>query len=65
LARPGIWLQKLTTRFPDESQIEVAISSLVVALGDEAFEEVSARGGIPEVALAVRRSVTDLTPQEG
>jgi uncharacterized protein YqhQ len=65
LAKPGIWLQKLTTRVPDESQIEVAISSLVVALGDEALEEVSARGGIPEVALAVRRSVTDLTPQEG
>jgi len=65
LAAPGIWLQKLTTRAPDESQIEVAISSLVVALGDEAFEEVSARGEIPEVALAVRRSVTDLTPQEG
>ena len=28
LAAPGIWLQKLTTRVPDEAQIEVAISSL-------------------------------------
>jgi len=65
LAQPGIWLQKLTTRVPDESQIEVAISSLVVALDDEALEELSARGGIPEVAFAVRRSVTDLSPQEG
>jgi uncharacterized protein YqhQ len=65
LAKPGIWLQKLTTRVPDESQIEVAISSLVVALGDEALDEVTARGGIPEVALEVRRSLIDLTPREG
>ncbi|HET7846718.1 MAG TPA: DUF1385 domain-containing protein, partial [Acidimicrobiia bacterium] len=45
LAKPGIWLQKLTTRVPDDAQIEVAISSLVVALGDEALDEVAARGG--------------------
>lgn len=65
LATPGTWLQKLTTRVPDESQIEVAISSLVVALDDATLQEVSSRGGIPEVALAVRRSVIDLTPLEG
>ncbi|HEY6627797.1 MAG TPA: DUF1385 domain-containing protein [Acidimicrobiia bacterium] len=65
LAAPGIWLQKLTTRVPDESQIEVAISSLVVALDDATLEEVTARGGIPESALAVRRSVNDLSSQEG
>ena len=65
LAAPGIWLQKLTTRVPDESQIEVAISSLVVALDDETLQEVTARGGLPEFALAVRRSVNDLSPQEG
>lgn len=28
LSRPGLWLQKLTTREPDESQIEVAIESI-------------------------------------
>ena len=65
LAAPGIWLQKLTTRVPDESQIEVAISSLVVALDDDTLQEVSSRGGIPEAALAVRRSVISLTPREG
>ncbi|MEX2251647.1 MAG: DUF1385 domain-containing protein [Acidimicrobiia bacterium] len=65
LAAPGIWLQKLTTRVPDEAQVEVAISSLVVALEDESLQEVIDRGGIPEVALAVRRSVTDLTQREG
>jgi uncharacterized protein YqhQ len=65
LAAPGIWLQKLTTRVPDESQIEVAISSLVVALDEGTLEEVMGRGGIPEVALAVRRSVNDLSSQDG
>jgi uncharacterized protein YqhQ len=56
LAAPGIWLQKLTTRVPDESQVEVAISSLMVALDDETAEEVVHRGGVPEVAMAVRSS---------
>lgn len=28
LARPGLWLQKLTTREPDETQIEVALTAL-------------------------------------
>lgn len=28
LTRPGLWLQKLTTREPDDSQIEVAIEAL-------------------------------------
>ncbi len=29
LSKPGMWLQKLTTREPDESQIEVAISAMM------------------------------------
>ena len=29
LSKPGLWLQKLTTREPDESQIEVAIASMI------------------------------------
>lgn len=32
---PGLWLQKLTTREPDESQIEVALVALKSALGEE------------------------------
>jgi uncharacterized protein YqhQ len=57
LALPGIWLQKLTTKVPDQDQIEVAISSLVVALDQENYDEVVGRGGLPESALDVRRSV--------
>lgn len=57
LAAPGIWLQRLTTAVPDPAQIEVAISSLVVALDEEKVDEVIGRGGVPEVALRVRRAV--------
>ncbi|MFO7299650.1 MAG: DUF1385 domain-containing protein [Actinomycetes bacterium] len=57
LAKPGLWLQKLTTSWPAEDQIEVAITSLLVALDDDAAREVIGRGGVPEVALEVRRSV--------
>jgi uncharacterized protein YqhQ len=31
---PGLWLQRITTKDPDESQIEVAIVALRCALGD-------------------------------
>lgn len=57
LAKPGIWLQKLTTSQPDDDQIEVAIASLLVALDEETAAEVVARGPIPESALEARRSV--------
>lgn len=56
LATPGIWLQKLTTSVPDEEQIEVAISSLLVALDDEMFDEVIQRGDVPDTAIEARRS---------
>ena len=59
LAAPGIWLQKLTTSVPDESQIEVAIASLIVALDDETAREVVGRGGVPPVAVAAREAVLE------
>lgn len=57
LAKPGLWLQKLTTARPAEDQIEVAIASLLVALDDERAEDVVRRGGVPDSALSVRQSV--------
>lgn len=36
LSLPGFWLQHLTTREPDEKMVEVAISSLVAVLQEEA-----------------------------
>jgi len=56
LAKPGIWLQKLTTSPPADDQIEVAISSLVVALDDEQFADVHARGALPAIAIEVREA---------
>ncbi|MFQ5864687.1 MAG: DUF1385 domain-containing protein [bacterium] len=35
---PGLWLQKLTTKEPDESQLEVAIIALRCALGEDLSE---------------------------
>ena len=34
LAAPGLWIQRLTTKEPDDAQIEVAIQSLKAALPD-------------------------------
>lgn len=57
MAAPGLWLQKLTTRVPDDDQIEVAISSLIVAVDDETLGEINRRGDVPVVALAARSDV--------
>ena len=35
IAGPGLLLQKITTKEPDESQLEVALVALKVALGQE------------------------------
>lgn len=39
LTKPGLWLQKLTTREPDESQIEVAIKSLTSVMPEDKEED--------------------------
>ena len=39
LTKPGIWLQKLTTREPDESQIEVAIQSITAVIPEDREED--------------------------
>lgn len=49
LSQPGIWTQHITTREPDDEQIEVAIRSLeMVVSRDEA--------SVPSIAAARRRS---------
>ena len=42
-AKPGIWLQRLTTAEPSPDQVEVAVASLLIALDDEARQLVEAR----------------------
>lgn len=39
ISAPGLWLQRLTTREPDESQMEVAIASLKAVLPDDKEED--------------------------
>jgi uncharacterized protein YqhQ len=41
---PALWLQFLTTREPDESQIAVALSALWTALGEESFVQETTGG---------------------
>ena len=52
LTAPGLWLQRLTTRTPEEPMIEVAVVALLHALTDEEVGEVEARGPIIPEALA-------------
>lgn len=40
LVAPGLWLQRITTREPDDSQLEVALIALKSALNQEVAEEV-------------------------
>jgi uncharacterized protein YqhQ len=49
LVAPGLWLQQITTKEPDESQLEVAIAALRCALGEE--YSAIARGVIEQPAV--------------
>jgi uncharacterized protein YqhQ len=55
LMRPGLLLQRLTTREPDLDQLEVAITSLRAVMTAEQVAEVDARAGVrvPAAAPAV------------
>jgi len=55
LMRPGLLLQRLTTREPDLDQLEVAITSLRAVMSAEQLAEVEARarGRVPVIAPAV------------
>ena len=48
---PGVWLQYLTTREPDDDQVEVAVASLLAALDEDERREVEERGPIASAAL--------------
>ena len=47
---PGLWLQKITTKEPDESQLEVALAALRCALGEETKTTLPARIAILQEA---------------
>jgi uncharacterized protein YqhQ len=55
LMRPGLLLQRLTTREPDLDQLEIAIASLRAVMSAQQIAEVDSRVGVrfPAVAPAV------------
>ena len=51
-SKPGMWIQSITTKEPGDDQVEVAVTSLLAALDDEAVNEVKQRGPVVAAALA-------------
>jgi uncharacterized protein YqhQ len=51
-SQPGIWIQSITTKEPSDDQVEVAVASLLAALGRDEVEQVKERGAIVPAALA-------------
>jgi uncharacterized protein YqhQ len=58
LYAPNLWLQKLTTRDPDESQIEVAIAAVKAALAVTAEEDAEAAGDRTHAQLATEEPLS-------
>ena len=55
-----MWIQAITTKEPSDDQVEVAVTSLLAALGDDAVDEVKQRGPVVAAALAAEYDVDDL-----
>ena len=51
LTAPGLWLQRLTTRAPEQPMIDVAVTALLHALTDDEVDELKGRGPIVPEAL--------------
>jgi uncharacterized protein YqhQ len=58
-SKPGIWIQAITTKEPDDRQVEVAIASLLAALETEQVDEVRSRGAVDPGALAAEFDLGD------
>ena len=41
IAAPGLWLQRITTSEPDADQVQIALTALRAALGQDGFAEVA------------------------
>ena len=58
-SKPGMWIQSITTKEPEDDQVEVAVASLLAALDDEAVNEVKQRGPVVAAALAAEFDLDD------
>jgi hypothetical protein len=54
--RPGIWLQGITTKEPEDAMVPVAVASLLAAMTTEEIAAVAARGPIADDALEAARA---------
>jgi uncharacterized protein YqhQ len=52
LIAPGLWLQRITTREPDDEQLEVALVALRRALGEAAEEQAAANAPVSRISQA-------------
>jgi len=60
-SRPGIWIQAITTKEPDDAMVAVAVASLLAALEPHEVDEVNERGPIVAAALDAQMHLdTDL-----
>lgn len=50
-SRPGMWLQAITTKEPEDPMVDVAVASLLAALTEDQANEVRARGPVASGAL--------------
>ena len=57
--RPGIWLQSITTKEPDDKMVDVAIASLLGALTEDEVVAVEERGPMAAGALAAEVDVPE------
>jgi uncharacterized protein YqhQ len=58
-SKPGIWIQAITTKEPSADQVEVAIASLLAALGTDEVAEVMNRGAVAAGALLAEVDLGD------
>jgi uncharacterized protein YqhQ len=58
-SQPGMWIQAITTKEPDDDQVAVAVVSLLAALDADAVEEVRARGPVIPAALTAEVDLGD------
>ncbi len=57
--RPGIWLQAITTKEPDDKMVEVAVASLLGALTEDEVVALKERGPVAPGALAAEVDVPE------
>ena len=58
-SKPGMWIQAITTKEPDDDQVEVAVASILAALDEDSVNEVKQRGPVVAAALAAEYNVVD------